>query len=59
LGSWLLYGRTIYYSTQVGMIPVASWNVLLIMAAEQIILRASKADITIIKKQFIVRYAIE
>ena len=49
-GSWLLYGRTIYYSTQAGMIPVTSWDIFVNNGGQsKFILRANKADIAVIK----------
>lgn len=49
-GSWLLYGRTIYYSTQAGMVPVASWDVFINNGGQnKFILKANKADISVIK----------
>jgi len=49
-GSWLLYGKTIYYSTQAGMIPVASWDTFVNNGGQsKFIVRANVADISIIK----------
>lgn len=49
-GSWLLSGKTVYYSTEQGLIPAPSWEVFLSNGGEaKFILPANQADLGILK----------
>lgn len=50
IGSWLLYRRTIYYSTDGGLIPIPSWQVFINNGGTtKLIIPMNAADIAALK----------
>lgn len=46
-GSWLLYKKTVYYATALGMVPVPSWTILLSNGGQaKYILQMNAADLS-------------
>ena len=59
-GSWLLSGKTVYYSIETGMIPVPSWDVFVNNGGKsQYIVKANRFDLSVLKTNKILPVMVE